>query len=224
MRDGRAPDHRSYAVWMATIDDRSDRTPTTPRGTEGRGALRARGRAARAGLTTGQRRHAATAVAARVLALPEVRTARRVLLTRAVGDELDLRPLEQRLRAQGTTVALPVVDGDDLRVVDVTEATPTRPGWGGVPEPVGPTTTGPVDVVVVPALVLDRRGDRLGYGGGHFDRFLAGRAADATSVGAVFSVQLVPRVPTRPHDVRLDVVVTDAGAWRDGVHDGPGSA
>lgn len=181
-----------------------------------RAAGREAGRRARASLGTAERDAATTSIVARLAALAEIGTASRVLLTRAVGDELDLRALEEHLRSVGTVVALPVVDGDHLRAVDVVAGSAVRPGWRGVPEPVGPTVVGPIDVVVVPALALDRRGERLGYGGGHFDRFLAGPAATATTVGAVFGVQLVEEVPTAPHDVRLDVVVTEEGEWRDG--------
>lgn len=164
----------------------------------------------------GQERVDATAaVVARLLQLPEVTTARRVLLTAAVGDELDLAGLRDRLLARATTVALPVVDGDRLVAVDLGPDTELVPGWRGVPEPTGPPAAGPVDVVVVPALVLDPAGGRLGYGGGHFDRFLA--ATDATAVGAVLHAQLVDHVPLLDHDVRLDVVVTERGTWRGGV-------
>ena len=182
-----------------------------------RDALRARGRAARAALHADERAAATAAVVRRLAALDELRTARRVLLTRAVGDELDLGALETLLLDRGVTVALPVVDGVALRVVDLDRDRTTRPGWRGVAEPVGRPTDAPVDVVVVPALALDRRGERLGYGGGHFDRLLGGAAAEAVAVGAVFACQLVEEVPVAPHDVRLDVVVTEDGCWRDGV-------
>lgn len=183
---------------------------------ERRRSLRAAGRLARSRVVGTARVDATAAVVAHLLHLPEVRRARRVLVTAAVGDELDLVGLRGRLLDDGTTVALPVVDGDDLVPVDLAPGTELVPGWGEVPEPVGPPSDGPVDVVVVPALVLDRNGGRLGYGGGHFDRFLAGPGAAATAVGAVFHEQLVPRVPTLPHDVALDVVVTDRGVWRGG--------
>lgn len=190
--------------------------------TEQRRELRAAGRLARSRVTGQARAEATEAVVAHLLALPELATARRIVLTAATGDELDLIALRTRLRARGTTVALPVVEGDELVPVDLTPDTELRPGWQDVPEPVGPAAAGPIDVVIVPALVLDRRGGRLGYGGGHFDRFLARRATGAASVGAVFHDQLVAAVPTLDHDVVLDVVVTDAGVWRGGREVTPG--
>lgn len=183
---------------------------------ERRHRLRSAGRLARSRVTGTARVDATAAVVSRLLLLPEVEAAARVLVTVAVGDELDLAGLRRRLADRGTSVALPVVDGDDLVPVDLVPGTELSPGWRDVPEPIGPPSPGPIDVVVVPALVLDRRGGRLGYGGGHFDRFLAGPARDATSVGAVFHDQLVEEVPTLPHDVTLDVVVTDQGVWRGG--------
>lgn len=191
---------------------------------ERRRSLRAAGRLARSRLIGTERTDATAAVVARLLALPEVAAARRVLVTAAVGDELDLGGLRDRLAAAGTAVALPVVDGPDLVAVDVTPDTPLVAGWRGVPEPaaggVGRDATpraADVDVAVVPALVLDRHGRRLGYGGGHFDRWLSGPGSGAVTVGAVFHTQLVEVVPTHQHDVDLDVVVTEAGTWRAGV-------
>lgn len=184
---------------------------------EQRRSLRAAGRLARSRLTGSDRTDATAAIVARLLALPEVAAAGRVLVTAAVGDELDLRDLRARLSADGTRVALPVVDGPDLVAVDVTAGSRLVPGWQGVPEPRGRTPSGRVDVAVVPALALDRHGRRLGYGGGHFDRWLSGAGRGATTVGAVFHAQLVEAVPTHDHDVDLDVVVTDQGTWRGGV-------
>ena len=182
---------------------------------EQRRVLRAAGRLARARVTGAARRAATAAVVGTLLGLPEIAAARRVLLTAAVGDELDLADLRTALRAEGTTVALPVTLGEELVAVDWDPAVPLRRGWRGVHEPVGtPVATAP-DVVVLPALVLDRRGGRLGYGGGHFDRYLAGPGRRATSIGVAFHDQLVPAVPLLPHDVVLDVVVTERGVWRD---------
>jgi 5-formyltetrahydrofolate cyclo-ligase len=86
----------------------------------------------------------------------------------------------------------PAVDGPDLRV---------EPG------DVDPVH---LDVVVVPGLAFTADGRRLGQGGGHYDRFLTRVRPDCVTVGAAFAEQLVADLPTDPHDIRLDFVVTDA--------------
>ena len=65
-----------------------------------------------------------------------------------------------------------------------------------------------VDVVIVPGLAFTLRGDRLGQGGGWYDRFLAGLRPDAVAIGVGFREQLVDHLPVEPHDVRLHQVVT----------------
>ena len=67
-----------------------------------------------------------------------------------------------------------------------------------------------LDVVVVPGLAFTADGRRLGQGGGHYDRFLPRLRAGCVTIGAAFAEQLVDDLPTEPHDVRLDLVVTDA--------------
>jgi 5-formyltetrahydrofolate cyclo-ligase len=65
--------------------------------------------------------------------------------------------------------------------------------------------------VVTPGLAFDRHGRRLGYGGGHYDRYLARLGPRAVRVGIAFSIQVIEDVPAAPEDERVHVVVTDAG-------------
>ena len=66
--------------------------------------------------------------------------------------------------------------------------------------------------MLVPVVAFDRRGGRLGYGGGYYDRLLPLLRADAIRVGAGYAMQLADSVPCAPHDMSLDLVVTEAGA------------
>lgn len=68
-----------------------------------------------------------------------------------------------------------------------------------------------VDVVIVPGLAFTGAGDRLGQGGGWYDRFLPQIRADCVAIGVGFGAQLVDALPTESHDVRLSAVVTDLG-------------
>ena len=106
--------------------------------------------------------------------------------------EPDLDRLVAWASAAGVDVFVPAVDGPDLRV---------EPGG------VDPTT---LDVVIVPGLAFTVDGHRLGQGGGHFDRFLPRLSPSCLKAGVAFREQVVDVVPMEPHDVVLDVVITDA--------------
>lgn len=68
-----------------------------------------------------------------------------------------------------------------------------------------------LDVVIVPGLAFTRAGDRLGQGGGWYDRFLGEVGDGCTTIGVGFAIQVLDELPVVEHDVRLGVVVTEAG-------------
>ncbi len=66
-----------------------------------------------------------------------------------------------------------------------------------------------IDVVIVPGTAFTRDGDRLGQGGGWYDRFLRSVRPDCVTIGVAFAPQVMAELPVEPHDVRLDHVVTE---------------
>lgn len=134
--------------------------------------------------------------------------------------EIDGRPLLRRLAGLGAVVALPVTPakGADaplgFRRVDPERA--LAPGRYGIAEP--DETCPPVepDLLLVPLLAFDRRGGRLGYGAGWYDRTLAALRATkpVLAIGLAYAAQEVERVPTDPHDVPLEGVCTERGSVR----------
>jgi 5-formyltetrahydrofolate cyclo-ligase len=77
--------------------------------------------------------------------------------------------------------------------------------------PLGPGEVATAGLVIVPALAVDRRGVRLGRGGGSYDRALARVPAGTLVVAALYDGELVDEVPEQPHDRRVDGVVTPSG-------------
>lgn len=104
-----------------------------------------------------------------------------------------------------------------------TASTVLRRSGLGVPEPVDTEDfpVGDLDVLVVPAVAVDRRGNRLGFGAGFYDRALTRRSRGALLVGAVHSVQVVDELEPEPWDVPLDIVVTEKGVLTGGGPVGP---
>jgi len=173
--------------------------------------------AARRALTADQRRAAAAAATAGMLAAPAWRAARVVALYQAYGAELDVAALRAAAHAEGKTVALPRVDAAGVTLRVVAADTPLVLSAHGVREPAEDRPTLPPDqpeLIVVPGLGFDRRGGRLGHGGGHYDRLLARLPATCLRVGLAYDQQILDGVPTEPHDLALHALVTPAG-WVD---------
>jgi 5-formyltetrahydrofolate cyclo-ligase len=157
-------------------------------------------------------------VAQRLLTVPEVGAARVLSAFWPVGGEVDVTAALRALVARGVVLALPRVDGDTLTLARVRDpALELATGWRTVPEPVPtcpPVAVGEVDAFVVPGLGFDLAGGRLGYGGGHFDRLLALRRPGALVIAPAYALQIVDAVPQGPHDVAVDVVVTELAVHR----------
>lgn len=177
----------------------------------------------RNGLTPARRTAAEDSIYESLFALPAWRNAPVVCGYVSVRGELNTLPILRRAAAEGKTVALPVTVTGALegRMVfralpggDLTRLTPAR---FGIPEPDGSCPALTEEdfthaLVLVPALAFDEGGYRLGYGGGYYDRFLAGLSAagiPALAVGLSFSVCRAPILPREPHDRPVDIIIDE---------------
>lgn len=131
-----------------------------------------------------------------------------------IRSEVDLTAAVQWARGRGWTVALPRVEGPgQMSAVVVSRWDALRPGAFGIPEPQGASLNPrELDVILVPGAAFDRRGHRLGYGRGFYDRFLPD-AVHARVAGAAYREQWVETLPTDPHDVPVQYVVVEQGVW-----------
>jgi 5-formyltetrahydrofolate cyclo-ligase len=133
--------------------------------------------------------------------------------------EVDLRPLDSRLRERGIRIAYPAVDPETrvmtFRFVDQTESLPEQ-GFGfREPSQTCPEATpGALDLVVVPALAVGPTGHRLGYGAGYYDRTLPAFAPPAITVAVAFDFQLLAEIPFTAGDVPVAWIVTDTRTLR----------
>jgi 5-formyltetrahydrofolate cyclo-ligase len=147
-------------------------------------------------------------------ALPEIAAARRVLTCLSFGAEVDTWDLTDRLLASGREVYVPRADPVDRRLhvhrypCDlVTLPFGLRQPGRDASEVAREDLDSTLDAVLVLGLAFDRRGIRLGYGKGFFDRFLAGRGFP--SLGLAYGFQLLDEVPAESHDVPMTLVVTE---------------
>ena len=124
--------------------------------------------------------------------------------------EIDIRTLLLGLHASGHRLALPQTPARGVALSFHGWAPGDRlvPGRFGTMHPDSPAVT--PGALLVPLLAFDAGGGRLGYGGGYYDRTLAALPG-VPAIGCAFSVQMVDRVPTGPHDIHLAAIVTERG-------------
>ncbi len=133
------------------------------------------------------------------------------------GGEIDPAPLAARLMARGGRRLLPrVMEDGAMRFLDAPPEGVLAPDAAGLPAPPADAPGLRPDLVIAPLLAFDRLGGRLGQGGGHYDRTLAGlrRTGPVFVLGLAYAGQEVDRLDLEPHDQKLDAVLTEAGYRR----------
>jgi 5-formyltetrahydrofolate cyclo-ligase len=164
--------------------------------------------AARARLSADQRAAAGRALRDAVLALPQAQMAGTVAAYYSIGSEPDTHGLVYALWKRGSYVLLPRLRPDmDLDWASYEGPDSLRPGPRGLTEPTEPSRGVPAvssaDLVIVPALAVDRRGLRLGRGGGSYDRALARVGPQVPTIALLYDGELLDEVPAAPHDQRV---------------------
>src|SRR2546422_4493522 len=148
-------------------------------------ALRARMRRMRVAISPEERAALAERAMSRLFDVPALQSARTVLSFSSFGSELPTDGIQRRLHDEGRRVLLPFLEGHDIEAADVVAGDALVATDYGPTEPAERVAVDPseVDVVLVPALAFDRLGYRVGYGGGHYDRYLARLRPRAVRVG-----------------------------------------
>lgn len=150
-------------------------------------------------------------------AIGKLAQARAIMAFHPFGAELDILPFVEEAMARGQEIWLPRAISSGRRLVPYRYEGPhmLKRGAYGIWEPdpaiAAAADLHQLDAVLVPGVAFDRQGGRMGYGGGYYDRFLAGLARRPLLVGVAFSMQVVDAVPREPHDILLDGLVTESG-------------
>ena len=137
---------------------------------------------------------------------PDFVAAHKVMLYSALPDEVQTQAFLEKWHLK-KTIILPTVVGDDIIPVEYAKDTAFAVGDFNIMEPQNEPYKGGFDLIVVPGVAFDRKGNRLGRGRGYYDRFLA-KHPDVKRIGICFDFQLVDEVPAEPFDIRMDEVIS----------------
>ena len=183
--------------------------------------LRQRNRKLRAALDKEALAAAAAALAERVIALPEFASAQRIAAYAAINGEISLDPVIERALADGKQVFLPNLDRESLRFSPYFHGQKMRVNRFRLLEPdVGDDEMlqpEELDLVLAPLVVFDAGRNRIGMGGGYYDRSFAFRKDPQRTtpilIGVAHELQRVEHIEPEPWDVRLDKIVTDRAVY-----------
>ena len=136
------------------------------------------------------------------------RTANTIACYYSIGSEVKTHNILQEILSDGKTLALPRVEGENLVFCNVKKFGDLEKGEFGIMEPkqnCQPITE--FDAILVPAIAMTREGQRLGYGRGFYDRFLADK--ESTTIALAYSKTILKNIPSSKNDVRIQWVVTE---------------
>lgn len=129
--------------------------------------------------------------------------------------EVDTHPMIEKSLRSGKKVLVPLVDleNKEIKLKEIRDLKKDlSPGVLGILEPVAGTRDADVreaQCVVVPGLVFDPQGNRLGRGGGFYDRLLNRLSENVATIGLAFSFQVLPQIPQEDHDRAVGIVLTE---------------
>ena len=177
--------------------------------------------AQRDALSQQEREHKSAEIMERLITLPEYESARSVFVYADFKSEVMTRELTVHILDSGKRLLASRTLFDERRLALTPILDPHRDlvtGYMGIPEPredmMEDTPATEIDLTLTPAVGYDVTGNRLGYGGGFYDRLFGEIRDDAPRVGLSFEIQIVPKVPAEDHDIRIPIIVTEARVIR----------
>lgn len=170
--------------------------------------LRCDMKARRNALADEEKKHAAANCLSKLKELPEFMNADWIYAYIACRNELETADIISWCLSYGKHVAVPKVQGEIMHFYEITALSDCVPGAFGILEPAGEekdriTTPG---FMLVPGLAFDKNGNRLGYGGGFYDKYLASHEEIITAALG-YDFQIVEKVPSEPHDKKMDYLI-----------------
>jgi 5-formyltetrahydrofolate cyclo-ligase len=152
----------------------------------------------------------------RLLLLDEIKNAEVLFFFASFRSEVDTMGAAEELLRNGKRIVFPKVERErnTLLLYEVKKVDELIPGYMGIPEPSILTDErmveiNGVDAVIIPGAGFDAQGNRIGYGGGYYDRLLSSLTRSVPVIAPAYEEQVVEAVPAAPHDIKVGMIVTD---------------
>lgn len=156
--------------------------------------------------------------AKKFLASPHYITSKNIFIYFPFQSELDTLPIIKKAIEDGKKIILPKVLGNKLNLYFVNDcAKQLEKGKYGIMEPVPskckPADISDIDLAVIPGVCFDHNFNRIGYGGGYYDKLLHLLPAKIKKIAICFELQVISKVPALDHDIKADEIITESNIY-----------
>lgn len=154
-----------------------------------------------------------TQIRENLLTLPKILDSENIFLYVSFGSEIDTLVLIEELWKRGKRIFVPKVEDNVMDFYEITSFDELVPGFYGILEPVTTKCMSGMDgVMIMPGLAFDQEKNRIGYGGGYYDRYLARYPEHKMdTIAAAYDFQVVEKLETEEYDFKADILVTESG-------------
>ena len=155
-----------------------------------------------------------TAIKKSLFGLEIFQNSKSILMYVSFRSEVDTISHLDEILDLGKKLIVPLVDSKlkTLTLYEIRSASELEPGYMGIHEPKAGAARivniNDIDLAVIPGTGFDPKGNRLGYGGGYYDRLLADTEKHIPTIALSFEEQITDEIPAEPHDIKMDIIIT----------------
>lgn len=142
----------------------------------------------------------------------EYKEAKEIFIYIGFGSEINTKILIEDALEDGKEVCVPKVINKEMVFIKINSLENLVTSNYGILEPVGDKNNFNVDnlgLIIMPGLAFDKQGNRLGYGGGYYDKFLSNNKINVKKIALAYNFQILDKVPSEEHDIKVDSIITE---------------
>ncbi len=147
-----------------------------------------------------------------LISLNSYKRAKKIFIYIGFGSEINTKDLIEIMLKEGKEVFVPKVIEKEMIALKITSLSNLIESKFKILEPVGEKSDidgEEFDLIIMPGVAFDRIGNRIGYGGGYYDKYLKDISSDIKKVALAYELQLVEEIETEEHDLKVDSIITE---------------
>ena len=170
-------------------------------------------------LALGLRNKKSKEIALKFLKTTDYLNSKNIFIFYPFRSEIDTTIIIKKALKESKNIILPRVEGTLLNLYFINDVyTQLQEGSYRIMEPIPSSCTrahvSDINLAIVPGIAFDRNLNRLGYGGGFYDKIIRNLPQNIKKIALSFDIQIVPNIPVQDHDIKIDIIITESKIYK----------